>query len=95
MRAQLVHIDIDICNYQKEPLAATGYKNERSPDHVARTSRHLAARTGQKLVELSFEVITITRSSASDGPKIIFVNEAFTRLTGYAASDIVRCVARF
>ena len=44
---------------------------------------------GEKLVDLSFESITITRSSASDGPKIIFVNDAFTRLTGYAASDVI------
>lgn len=43
----------------------------------------------EKLAKLSFESITITRSSSSDGPKIIFVNEAFTRLTGYASSEVI------
>jgi len=43
----------------------------------------------EKLAGLSFDSVTITRSTASDGPQIIFVNEAFTRLTGYAASDVI------
>ena len=41
------------------------------------------------LADMSFEAITITRSTKADGPKIIYVNDAFTRLTGYAASDVV------
>ena len=41
------------------------------------------------LAEMSFESITITRSTKVDGPKIIYVNDAFTDLTGYAASDVI------
>jgi PAS domain S-box-containing protein len=41
------------------------------------------------LADMSFESITITRSTEADGPKIIYVNDAFTDLTGYAASDVV------
>lgn len=41
------------------------------------------------LAEMSFDSITITRSTKADGPKIVYVNDAFTRLTGYAASDVI------
>ena len=41
------------------------------------------------LADMSFDSITITRSTKADGPKIIYVNDAFTRLTGYAASDVI------
>lgn len=43
----------------------------------------------EKLAGLSFDSVTITRSTKSEGPRIIFVNEAFTRLTGYEASDVI------
>lgn len=42
-----------------------------------------------KLAGLSFDAVTITRKTEADGPKIIFVNDAFTGLTGYAASDVI------
>jgi len=41
------------------------------------------------LADLSFESITITRSTEEDGSRIIYVNEAFTRLTGYDASEVI------
>jgi len=41
------------------------------------------------LAEMSFESITITRSTKADGPKIIYVNDAFTDLTGYEAEDVL------
>jgi len=41
------------------------------------------------LADMSFESITITRSTKADGPKIVYVNDAFTDLTGYAASDVI------
>ncbi len=41
------------------------------------------------LADMSFEAVTITRSTKADGPKIIYVNDAFTHLTGYAATDVV------
>lgn len=41
------------------------------------------------LADMSFESITITRSTRADGPKIVYVNDAFTELTGYAASDVI------
>lgn len=41
------------------------------------------------LADMSFDSITITRSTKAEGPKIIYVNDAFTRLTGHAASDVI------
>ena len=41
------------------------------------------------LADMSFDSITITRSTEADGPRIVYVNDAFTRLTGYAASDVI------
>ena len=41
------------------------------------------------LTAMSFEAITITRSSNSQDPKIVYVNEAFTKLTGYEYSDVI------
>ena len=41
------------------------------------------------MADLSFDSITITRSTEADGPRIVYVNDAFTRLTGYAAADVI------
>jgi PAS domain S-box-containing protein len=41
------------------------------------------------LADMAFDSVTITRSTKADGPKIIYVNDAFTRLTGYAAADVI------
>ena len=41
------------------------------------------------LADMSFDSITITRSTKAGGPKIIYVNDAFTDLTGYAAADVI------
>lgn len=43
----------------------------------------------QAIADLSFDAITITRSTAAQGPEIIFVNDAFTDLTGYPASEVI------
>ena len=44
---------------------------------------------GGTLADMSFDSITITRSTKAGGPKIIYVNDAFTDLTGYAAADVI------
>lgn len=41
------------------------------------------------VADLSFDAITITRASESSGPEIVYVNDAFTRLTGYPADEVV------
>ena len=41
------------------------------------------------LADMSFDSITVTRSTKAGGPKIIYVNDAFTDLTGYAAADVI------
>jgi PAS domain S-box-containing protein len=41
------------------------------------------------LADMSFDSITVTRSTKAGGPKIIYVNDAFTDLTGYGASDVI------
>lgn len=46
-------------------------------------------RMGGTLADMSFDSITITRSTQAGGPKIIYVNDAFTDLTGYAAADVI------
>ncbi len=38
---------------------------------------------------LSFDAITITRASDSQAPVIVYVNDAFTELTGYPAAEAV------
>lgn len=43
----------------------------------------------QSIADVSFDAITITRSTAEQGPEIIFVNDAFTELTGYPASEVI------
>lgn len=41
------------------------------------------------LADLSFDAITITRSSDSSGPEIVYVNDAFTQLTGYPYEEVI------
>ncbi|WP_245675904.1 PAS domain-containing protein [Halofilum ochraceum] len=41
------------------------------------------------LADLSFNAITITRSSESSGPEIVYVNDAFTQLTGYPYEEVI------
>jgi len=41
------------------------------------------------LADTSFDAITVTRATSDEGSKILHVNEAFTELTGYAASDVI------
>lgn len=40
--------------------------------------------------ELSFNAITVTRAANDDGPStIVYVNDAFTDMTGYTADDVM------
>jgi PAS domain S-box-containing protein len=40
--------------------------------------------------ELSFNAITVTRAASDDGPStIVYVNDAFTEMTGYTADDVM------
>lgn len=41
------------------------------------------------VADLSFNAITITRSSESSGPEIVYVNDAFTQLTGYPYEEVI------
>ncbi|NBB99627.1 MAG: PAS domain-containing protein [Bacteroidetes bacterium] len=40
--------------------------------------------------ELSFNAITVTRAARGEGPStIVYVNDAFTEMTGYTAEDVM------
>lgn len=41
------------------------------------------------LADLSFNAITITRASGAGGSEIVYVNDAFTELTGYPANEVI------
>lgn len=43
----------------------------------------------QGVADLSFDAITITRSTTAGGPEIVYVNEGFTALTGYPAEEVI------
>lgn len=41
------------------------------------------------VADLSFDAITVTRASESSGPEIVYVNDAFTQLTGYPTGEVI------
>jgi len=44
----------------------------------------------KEAADQSFESITVTRSTGDDGPsKIIYVNDGFTKMTGYEPEDVM------
>lgn len=44
----------------------------------------------REAADQSFQAITVTRSTGEDGPsEIIYVNDAFTEMTGYEAKDVM------
>jgi len=44
----------------------------------------------KEAADRSFQSITVTRSTEDDGPsEIIYVNDAFTEMTGYEAEDVL------
>jgi len=51
---------------------------------------HLSPRLLRAVADHSFDAITITRAAGEDGPgEIVYVNDAFTDLTGYEADEVM------
>lgn len=58
------------------------------------TAAELSDATGHQLfrnvADLSFDAITVTRAAGDHGPsEIVYVNDAFTAMTGYDASEVI------
>lgn len=62
-----------------------------SEDWTARLCPETRLRLLESILSSANDAVIVTEADPTDapGPRIVYVNEAFTRMTGYAAGEIV------